>query len=167
MKEGKISKDEAETIKKKFVDAGCQRRSEVNAAVSCLAVSYRLPTEFGTGADGMDRHMARLLLSFDVGDFPVRSKLVGPSEPACDSIPIGDCDFRILELQLQFGQNCKEGIFARFPARNLHAEFVCPYFFIRSHRTHTNSDSCPFFDSDALRGIISRSAIGCFSLFIA
>jgi hypothetical protein len=83
-------------------------------------------------------------------------------EPA-DSIPIGDCDFRILELQVQFGRNCREGIFARFCARNFHTEFLRLYFLRAIHHTHyfrTNSIPAPFSSLGALGGMLSRGAVG-------
>ena|ERR1035438_2114116 len=43
-------------------------------------------------------------------------------------IPIGDCAFRTLELKLQSGQDCREGISARLRAPNSHTGFVRPNF---------------------------------------
>jgi hypothetical protein len=83
-------------------------------------------------------------------------------EPA-DSIPIGDCDFRILELQLQFGRNCKKGIFAHFLGRNFHTGFVRPHFLrATAHAYHlrTNSIPAPFSSLGALGGMFSRGAVG-------
>jgi hypothetical protein len=83
-------------------------------------------------------------------------------EPA-DSIPIGDCDFRILELQVQFGRNCREGIFALLHARNFHTEFLRPYFPRVIHHAHnfrTNSIPAPFSSFGALGGIFSQGAVG-------
>jgi hypothetical protein len=82
---------------------------------------------------------------------------------SADSIPIGDCDFRILELQLQFWQNCEEGIFARLPARYLHAEFLRPNALRPVHHAHhlrSNSIPAPFSSFGALGGIFSRGAVG-------
>jgi hypothetical protein len=70
-----------------------------------------------------------------------------------DSIPIGDCDSRILELKLQFGRNCREGISAYSCARNYLTGFVRLH--VRRPRFHREQYSNTTFPSP-----VSFSSLG-------
>jgi hypothetical protein len=64
---------------------------------------------------------------------------------------------------LQFRQNCKEGIFARLPARNFHAEFVRPILLRLNHHAHhfrTESIPAPLSSFGAPGAKFSRGAVG-------
>jgi len=64
---------------------------------------------------------------------------------------------------LQFGRNCKEGVFVRFSARNSYAEFVRPSNPKAIHRAHhfkSNSIPAPFSSLGALGGMLPRRAVG-------
>ncbi len=79
-----------------------------------------------------------------------------------DSNPIGDCASRILELQLQFGRNCREGISAHSRSRN-YTGFVRLHFNRTLHRQHysgTLSKPAPVLSFGALGGIFSPGAVG-------
>jgi hypothetical protein len=84
---------------------------------------------------------------------------------SADSIPIGDCAFRILELQLQFGRDCREGFSAlrraRKQSKNNQTGFVCPHF----QSPHLQCTYASLFPASvsylgALGDIASRGAFG-------
>jgi len=92
IKEG-VSKDEADSIKKKFTDAGATVESEVDSL------------EAGVGGQGLGLVFPRpptpgscfCGLTQDVSP----GKLSSWASDSADSIPIGDCASEILVLQLQ------------------------------------------------------------------
>jgi len=80
-----------------------------------------------------------------------------------DSIPIGDCDSRILAYKLQFWQNCAEGISALLRSGNSPG-YVRPHSHRSSHfRRHyhgTGKFPAPLSSFGALGVILARRAVG-------